>query len=168
VVVAAGRFVPQKDFPTLLRAFARVRRQRAARLLLLGDGPDRPEIEHLIEELGIWHDVALPGFLKNPYPYLVHAGVFVLSSGWEGLPGALIEALYCGPPLVSTDCPTGPREILKGGRYGRLVPVGDEAELAEAIGQALAGHIPPPPAESWRRFEQETVVDQYLSVLLAA
>jgi glycosyltransferase involved in cell wall biosynthesis len=168
VVVAAGRFTPQKDFPTLLRAFARVRRRRPARLLLLGDGPDRPALERLIAELGIAGDVGLPGFLTNPYPYMARASVFVLSSGWEGLPGALIEALYCGVPLVSTDCPTGPREILQGGRYGRLIPVGDEVALAEGIEQALAGGIPAPPAESWRRFEQEAVVDRYLDLLLAA
>ncbi len=166
VVVAAGRFVAQKDFPTLLRAFARVRRSRPARLLLLGDGPDRRALQRLIAELDIAEDVALPGFLNNPYPYMTRAGVFVLSSGWEGLPGALIEALYCGVPLVSTDCPTGPEEILEGGRYGRLVPVGDAAALAAGIAAALAGEVPRPPPGSWRRFELETVLEQYRALLL--
>jgi glycosyltransferase involved in cell wall biosynthesis len=168
VVLAVGRFQPQKDFPTLLRAFARVRQSRPARLMLLGDGPERPALEALIATLGLEPDVTLPGFVTVPYPYMARASVFVLSSGWEGLPGVLIEALYCGAPLVSTDCPTGPREILRDGRYGRLVPVGDEVALAQAIDMALAGEIPPPPPESWRPFELETVVDQYLEVLLAA
>ncbi len=168
VVLAAGRFQPQKGFPTLLRAFARVRRSRPVRLLLLGDGPERPALEALIAGLGLERDVSLPGFVTNPCPYMTRAAVFVLSSGWEGLPGVLIEALYCGAPLVSTDCPSGPREILRDGRYGRLVPVGDEVALARAIELALAGEIPPPPAESWRPFELDNVVDQYLDVLLAA
>lgn len=167
VVVAAGRLVPQKGFATLLRAFARVRRARPARLLILGEGPERPALEALAGELGIATDVGLPGFTANPYPFMARAGVFVLSSGWEGLPGALIEALYCHVPLVSTDCPTGPREILCGGRYGVLAPVGDEAALADGIGEALAGRVSPPPPESWQRFELETVLDQYLDVLLA-
>lgn len=166
VVVAAGRLVPQKGFAGLLRAFARVRRTRPARLLILGEGAERPALERLAAELGIGAELDLPGFCANPYPYLARAGVFVLSSGWEGLPGALIEALYCGVPLVSTDCPTGPREILREGRYGLLVPVGDESALADAIGRALTGAVPAPPPESWRRFELERVVDQYLALLL--
>jgi glycosyltransferase involved in cell wall biosynthesis len=165
VVVAAGRLVPQKDFPTLLRAFARLRSSRAARLLILGEGPERPALLALAAELGIAADVGLPGFTANPYPYMARAGVFVLSSGWEGLPGALIEALYCRVPLISTDCPTGPREILQGGRYGVLVPVGDAPAMADGIERALAGAVPAPPAESWQRFELETVLDQYLAVL---
>lgn len=166
VVVAAGRLVPQKGFAGLLRAFARVRRAHPARLLILGEGAERAALERLAVELGVSAEVGLPGFTANPYPYMAGAGVFVLSSGWEGLPGALIEALYCGVPLVSTDCPTGPREILHGGRYGVLVPVGDESALADAIGRALSGAVPVPPPESWRRFELETVVDQYLALLL--
>jgi len=166
LVLAAGRFRPQKDFATLLRAFARVRRARPARLLLLGEGPERARLEALVAELGIGADVALPGFVANPYPYMARARVFALSSAWEGLPGVLIEALYCGALLVATDCPTGPREILAGGRYGRLVAVGDEAALAEGIDDALSGRIARPPPESWRPYEIESVVDQYLRLLL--
>ena len=150
----------------LFRSFARVRRTRPARLLLLGDGPDRPALEALVAELSLGDDVAMPGFVANPYPYMTRARVFVLSSAWEGLPGVLIEALYCGARLVATDCPTGPREILDGGRYGRLVPVGDELALAEGIEDALAGRLTPAPPESWRPFEIESVVDRYLHLLL--
>jgi glycosyltransferase involved in cell wall biosynthesis len=110
--------------------------------------------------------VSLPGWVENPYPYMARASVFVLSSRWEGLPGVLIEALYCGAPLIATDCPSGPREILAEGRYGQLVPVGDVTALARAIETTLAGETPHPPRESWQPFELDTVVDQYINVLL--
>jgi glycosyltransferase involved in cell wall biosynthesis len=93
------------------------------------------------------------------------ATVFVLSSRWEGLPGVLIEAMYCGVPLIATDCPSGPREILADGKYGRLVPVGDERGIAKAIVDALENKIPRPPQESWQPFEQDYVVEQYIEVL---
>ena len=135
MILGVGRLTPQKDFPTLIRAFARVRRQRPARLVIVGEG--RPEaraaLMRLAAELGCAEDVSLPGFTHNPFCYMAHAGVFVLSSLHEGLPGVLIQALACGAPVVSTDCPSGPREILEGGRYGRLVALGDDAAMAEAI-----------------------------------
>jgi glycosyltransferase involved in cell wall biosynthesis len=164
VVLAAGRLLPQKDFPTLIRAFARVRRLRTARLLVLGEGEQRSLLRDLARTLGIEAEVDLPGFVPNPYAYMARASLFVLSSRFEGLPGVLIEALCCGVPVVATDCPSGPREILEEGRYGRLVPVGDEAALGEAIGDALAGGVARPPPESWARFGLETVVDQYLAL----
>ncbi|MFQ5545316.1 MAG: glycosyltransferase [Acidiferrobacterales bacterium] len=167
VVLAAGRLTEQKDFPALIQAFARVRQLRPARLLILGEGRERPALETLIRQLGLEKDVSLPGFEANPYPYMARASVFVLSSRFEGLPGVLIEALSCGAPLIATDCPSGPREILKDGQYGQLVPVGDIAALAQAIEMALSGKIPPPPQESRRPFELGTVVNQYINVLLA-
>lgn len=166
VILAVGRLTAQKDFPTLIRAFARVRQARPVRLLILGEGEDRPALEALVEQLGVKSDVSLPGFVANPYPYMAQAGLFVLSSQWEGLPGVLIEALYCGAPLVATDCPSGPREILADGRFGQLVPVGDVDALTQAIKVALADGKPRPTRESWRRFELETVVSQYLDVLV--
>jgi glycosyltransferase involved in cell wall biosynthesis len=166
VVVAVGRLAPQKDFDTLIRAFAEVRRKRLARLFILGEGPDRSALESIVASSDLGADVALPGWVTNPYPYLVRAAAFVLSSRWEGLPGALIEALYCGPPVIATDCPSGPREILDGGRHGRLVPVGDRDALARAIDQALAGRIARPGPESWEPYEQGVVVDRYLELLL--
>jgi glycosyltransferase involved in cell wall biosynthesis len=123
----------QKDQATLLRAFARVRARRPARLLILGEGNQRLALEALARELGIAADVRMPGFVPNPLAYMRRAAVFVLSSAWEGLPTVLIEALACGCPVVSTDCPAGPAEILDYGRYGRLTPVGDVEALAAAI-----------------------------------
>ena len=165
LVLSVGRLCAQKDFFTMIRAFDLVRRARPARLLILGEGEDRPALEALIEELGLKQDVSLPGFNPNPYPYMTRASVFVLSSRWEGLPGVLIEALYCGAPVIATDCPGGSREILAGGQYGKLVPAGDTAALAGAIEAALDGKMARPPRESWRPFEMESVVNQYLQVL---
>jgi glycosyltransferase involved in cell wall biosynthesis len=167
VILGVGRLSPQKGFATLIRAFSQVRQTRLARLLILGEGRERPMLEALVRELGLEQDVKLPGFTTNPYPYMSQASLFVLSSRWEGLPGVLIEALYCGTPVISTDCPSGPREILKGGLYGQLVPVDDVGALAPAIEMALAGKAPHPPQESWFPFEEEAVVDQYINFLLA-
>jgi glycosyltransferase involved in cell wall biosynthesis len=165
VVLAAGRLRPQKDFATLIQAFALVRRKQCARLLILGEGPERPALETLIKNLGLEQDARLLGFVANPYPFMRRASLFVLSSKWEGLPGVLIEAMYCGVPLVSTNCPSGPQEILQDGKYGQLVPVGDATALARAIEMALTGGVPRPPRESWLPFELKTVVKQYLEVL---
>ena len=166
VVLGVGRLAPQKDFGTLIRAFARVIVRRPCRLMILGDGPERASLEAIVAERGLTGSVDLPGWISNPYPHMAHAGVFVLSSRWEGLPSVLIEALFCEVPVVATDCLSGPREILEGGRYGALVPVGDEEALAAAIEMALAGELTPPAAESWEPYEQETVVRRYLEVLV--
>ncbi len=166
VLLAVGRLTAQKDFPTLIHAFAKVRQAHLARLLILGEGEDRSALEGLVRQLGLEQDVSLPGWVENPYPHMVQASLFVLSSRWEGLPGVLIEALYCGVHLIATDCPSGPREILRNGQYGQLVPVGDVGALALAIETALAGKMPRVPRESWRPFEPETVVNQYINVLL--
>jgi glycosyltransferase involved in cell wall biosynthesis len=133
VVLGVGRLTPQKDFPTLLRAFALVRRRRRARLIILGEGPDRPELEVLVAQLGLQDDVALPGYQPGVPAFMARAAVFVLSSAWEGLPTVLIEALALTRRIVSTDCPSGPREILQHGRLGRLVPMRDPEALGEAI-----------------------------------
>jgi glycosyltransferase involved in cell wall biosynthesis len=133
VIVAIGRLTRQKDFPTLLQALALLRHRRPARLLILGEGEDRPALSRLIDDLGLQGSVDLPGFVKNPYGYLRRADVFVLSSLWEGLPNVLIQALALGTPVVATDCPSGPAEILENGRWGKLVPVGDAGQLARAI-----------------------------------
>lgn len=166
VVLAVGRLTKQKDFPTLMRAFAQVRRTRPARLLILGEGPDRPALEALTKQLGLIDDVTMPGFVENPYAYMSQASLYVLSSRWEGLPTVLIEALYCNLPIIATDCPSGPREILADGRYGSLVPVGDVTALTQAIEAGLAGKTPHPTAESWHPYSLEAVVDQYLGLLL--
>ena len=167
VVLGIGRLVPQKDFPTLLRAFARVRARRPARLMILGEGAIRTEMETLARTLGIAADVAMPGFVENPYAYLARAAVFALSSACEGLPTVLIEALACGCPVVSMDCPSGPAEILDGRKYGRLVPVGDDAELAQAICDTL-DHVPPREKliERGQFFSVDRAVEQYERLLL--
>jgi len=133
VLLGTGRLTAQKDFPTLIQAFARVWQARPVRLLILGEGEERPALEALVRKLGLEPDVSLRGFVKNPYPYMAQASLFVLSSRWEGLGNVLIEALYCGAPLISTDCPSGPREILRDGQYGQLVPVGDVTALTQAM-----------------------------------
>ena len=166
VVVSVGRLAEQKDFGTLLRAFAQVREDRDARLVILGEGPERGPLEALITELGLDGAATLAGWVQNPYPWMKGAGAYVLSSRWEGLPSVLIEALYCGVPIVATDCLSGPREILDGGRHGRLVEVGDVDGLARGIRSALAGEVPAPASESWRPYEQDFVVSRYLEVLV--
>jgi glycosyltransferase involved in cell wall biosynthesis len=110
VFVAAGRLRPQKDFPILIEAFHRVRQSRDARLIILGEGPDRGDLEALVARLDLGDSVALHGFTDNPYAFFSRAAAFVLSSRWEGLPTVLIEALSCGAPIIATDCPSGPRD----------------------------------------------------------
>lgn len=166
VFLGVGRLIRQKDFPTLLKAFALVRKTQPARLLILGEGPDRPQLEALAQELGIAADVAMPGFVENPYAYMTRAAAFVLSSLWEGLPTVLMEALYCGVPIVSTDCPSGPREILRHGEIGRLTPMRDPQALAQGMLDVLAGKVPRPTPESWQPYELDTIVEQYVGILL--
>ncbi len=137
VILGAGRLSPQKDFATLLRAFALLRRKRAARLMVLGVGSETERLVGLAAKLGIREDFALPGFVPKRLAYFSRAGVFVLSSAWEGLPTVLIEAMACGCPVVSTDCVAGPAEILEDGVHGDLVPVGDAHALADAMAAAL-------------------------------
>jgi glycosyltransferase involved in cell wall biosynthesis len=166
VVIAAGKLKPQKDFETLLRAFARVRSRRPARLMILGRGPDRHALLDLAQELGVSDDFQLPGHVRNPYAYFRRASVFVLSSAWEGLPNVLIEAMACGCPVVSTDCPSGPDEILDGGRIGRLVPVGDAVQMAAAIAATLDS--PPAAGEMVsraREFSFDEAITGYEAIL---
>ncbi|MBM3146152.1 MAG: glycosyltransferase [Chloroflexi bacterium] len=164
-VLAVGRLSAAKDYPTLLRAFARVRRERDTNLLILGDGEKRAELENMIDELGLAGSVQMPGFVDNPYAYMARCAVFVLSSAWEGFSNVLVEALACGAPIVSTDCKYGPAEILENGRYGALVPVGDAAGMAQAILDALDGRQEPS-ALSRRAsaFSHENAVQQYLDL----
>ncbi len=166
VVLAAGRLSHQKDYPTLLRAFAEVRKNYEARLMILGEGPDRDALTQLATELGIVNDLALPGFVSPPFGHMGHCSVFVLSSLFEGLPGVLIQAMACGAPVVATNCRSGPFEILRNGEYGLLSSVGDVAALAANITSAL-DHPKPPPSESWERFRLETSVDDYEQLLAA-
>lgn len=166
VVLGVGRLTPQKDFHTLLRGFARVRRHRHARLIILGDGAERDPLLALARELELTdHDVALLGFRENPFAYMGASSVFVLSSAWEGLPTVLIEALASGTRVVSTDCPSGPREILQGGHLGALVPVGDPGAMAEAILAALARPNGTVPADSLLPFTRDAATGHYLRLI---
>lgn len=165
VVLAVGRLTRQKDFPTLLRAFAEVRRQRLTRLIILGEGEDRPSLLQLAAELGVSEDVALPGFRDNAPAFMARSALFVLSSAWEGLPTVLIEALAAGTRVVATDCPSGPREILRDGRLGALVPVGDAGALARAMLRVLERPPAPAPREALAPFMRESAVDQYLRLI---
>ena len=166
VLLAVGRLQPQKDYAMLLEAFAQVRKTRPVRLMILGEGKERPRLEAIVEALDIAADVSLPGFVMNPFAYMARSSLFVLSSRWEGLPTVLIEALCCGTPVVSTDCPSGPREILQNGRFGRIVPVGDVGAFAQAIIKSLDEPASKPAPESWQPYELNAVVDHYLDMLL--
>lgn len=168
VLLTVGRLAKQKDYPTLLRAFARLRKSHSARLLILGEGPDRAELERLVRELQLEEDVSMPGFVDNPYAYMARSAAFVSSSLWEGLPTVLIEALYCGVPIVATNCPGGSSEILRNGEVGCLVPTGDHVALASAMATALAGGIPRPTRESWQPYAVETIVNQYIDLLFSS
>lgn len=137
VILGVGELSERKDFATLLRAFARLRGERPCRLVILGEGRRRQELEALAAQLGVAADVALPGFVPNPYPCMARAAVFALSSRWEGMPVVLIEALALGTPSVACDCPSGPREVLRAGAVGGLVAVGDDAALAGSLATQL-------------------------------
>jgi len=169
VVLAVGRLTEQKNFPLLINAFALACRQRPMRLLILGEGPARAALEAQIQALDVSARIALPGFLPNPFAHMRSAGVFALSSAWEGLPTVLIEALACGVPIVATDCPSGPREILAAGRFGTLVPVGQAEPLADALVAAI-GRRPGPVlglAEHLRQYTVESAVDAHLRLISA-
>ena len=137
VLVAAGNLVLWKGFSDLLLAMSELTKTRKTRLIILGDGPMRAELEAQIKALSLERVVKILGYVENPLKYFRHADIFVLSSHVEGLPNVLVEAMMCGCTPVSTNCPTGPREVLQDGRYGYLVPVSDPLAMAEGIKQAL-------------------------------
>jgi len=168
VILGAGRLTPEKDFPTLIRAFSRVRQERPCRLMIIGEGPLQPELESLVTELGLEGCVAFPGFCANPFAYMKRASLFVMSSAWEGSGNVLVEALALGIPSVSTDCPYGPRETLMDGKYGPLVPVGDDEALARAMLMTLSNPLPPEfLQQAVAEFDIEYSARRYLDVLFA-
>lgn len=166
IVLGAGELCARKDFATLIRAFAEVRKDRECRLVILGKGRKRDELLGLAEDLRVSEHVWLPGFVGNPYAYMARASVFVLSSVCEGSPVVLMEALSLGTPVVSADCPSGPREILQAGRLGPLVPVGAHQAMAEAILRVLDS---PPPRKALQeaalQFHVSRAADAYLHLL---
>ena len=166
VILSVGRLTPVKDHATLLTAFAEVVRSRPARLVILGVGPERENLLELAESLEVSQHLDLPGFKANPFAYMSKSRIFVLSSLYEGLPTVLIEAMACGTPVVSTDCRSGPREILEDGKWGRLVPVGDWRSMAEAIMETLDNPIPSDQLISRASaFSADASIDRYLEVL---
>ncbi len=169
VVVGCGRLVPLKGFDTLIKAFARVRAAKPSRLILFGEGEERPKLQKLIDGLGLQNDAVLAGYMPNPVSCMANGDVFVLPSRTEGFGNVLIEALAAGIKVVSTDCPSGPREILDDGQFGSLVPVDDDKALAEAILETLEN-----PADDKfraavqnyldRRFSIDIMADHYLAL----
>lgn len=163
VILSVGRLVASKDFAGLMAAFEIVRATAPCRLVIVGDGPLRRDLEDRRQASRFADEVALIGNDNNPFRYMRRAGLFVLSSRYEGFGNVLVEALACGAPVVSTDCPHGPREILLDGRLGPLVPAGDIEALARAMATTLARKPPEPLLrESLARFQASTVADEYL------
>jgi len=168
VLLAVGRLSSEKDYATLIRAFYKVREQRSVRLLIFGEGPERQKLEELVRELGLIDDVKLPGFVNNPYAFMKRVSCLVLSSVFEGFGNVVVEALAMGCPVVSTACPGGPSEILQGGKWGLLVPVGDHQAMASAILSKLEINRKDnsPLLNAYlRRFGVDEVMSQYLDVI---
>ncbi|MDN5850278.1 MAG: glycosyltransferase [Nitrococcus sp.] len=165
VVLGVGELSGRKDFATLVRAFARVRRQRVCRLVILGEGKERGALERLSAALDVAGDVALLGFTANPYPYMARCDAFALTSTCEGLGLVIVEALALGARVVATDCPSGPRETLADGRHGFLAPVGDDAAVAEGLLAAIDRRLPAPGPAAVPTFTVESSVQRYLQVL---
>ncbi len=165
VVLSAGRLTEQKNYAALIRAVARVKDKCPVRLMILGEGELRGELEALVATLGLQELVSLPGFVKNPYQYMARAGVFALSSRWEGLPTVLIEAMALGIPVVSSNCRSGPEEILQAGRLGWLVPVDDIEGLAAAIAEALTARTPRYRSEDLQCYHFDFAAKQYLQLV---
>lgn len=167
VVVSVGRLTLAKDYPSLLKAFYGLRARRPARLVIVGEGEERGALEALIRELRLGDSVSLLGFQDNPYKYMRAAGVFVLSSQWEGFGNVIAEALACGSQVVSTDCKSGPSEILEDGKWGTLVPVGDPTRLTHAMDDILGRRVEYSGMETRSAdFAVERIVDAYIRVML--
>lgn len=169
IVVSVGRLDAGKDFATVIRAVGEVRRRTPARLLVLGEGPLRGALEARVRDLGLAGAVDLPGFVANPLAYVARAQVFAFASRFEGMARVVVEALACGTPVVSADCPHGPTEALGGGEWGRLVPVGDWRAMADAILATLED--PPDPSFLQRRaraFSPEAVMPRWMEAIFGA
>jgi glycosyltransferase involved in cell wall biosynthesis len=169
VLLAVGALESRKNFTMLLRALTRLRERIPARLIVLGDGPERRKLERMAARLGIAGALSLPGFTANVAAYLASADAFALSSKYEGFGCVIVEALACGCPVVSTDCPYGPREILADGRFGRLVAADDATAMARGLEQALS--IQPDRrllVERAAQYSVERAADAYLTLLAQA
>lgn len=166
IVITSGRLHPDKNYSTLINAIKKVHQKKLVRLIILGDGDLRNELHELINTLGLQEYVEMLGFKDNPYAYMSRSDVFVLSSNHEGFGRVLVEAMACGCPVVSTDCPSGPREILEDGKWGRLVPTGDYNSMAEAIIETIDNPIPKNLLVARAKcFSIERAVDEYERVI---
>ncbi len=167
IILAAGRLIPQKDFVTLIDSFNLLPNKDELCLVILGEGPLRRELINQIESLDLIDSVSLPGYVEDLFSYMYHSTVFVLSSRWEGFGNVLVEAMACGCPVVSSDCPSGPSEILSSGKYGAMVKPNDKISLADAIHSTLQNPIS---SEVLRKraceFKADAIADQYLNLML--
>lgn len=166
VILGVGRLAKEKDFRTLIHAFAKVLTQKKCHLVILGEGALRPELELLIKALDLQDSVQLLGFVDNPHAWMLNADLFVLSSVHEGFGNVLVEAMACGTPVVSTDCPSGPNEILEDGKWGELVPVGNVELLSKAILKVLSKPNKIDVKERASFFSVENSVNKYLEILI--
>ncbi|ASP29969.1 glycosyl transferase [Qipengyuania flava] len=168
IILTAGRLVKAKDFATLLKAFAMIHKSCEAKLIVMGQGPEETNLRALASKLGVSHEVDFVGFQDNPFAWMAQCDLFVLSSIREGFPNALIQAMACGARVVSTDCRTGPDEILESGRWGMLAPVGDATVLSEVMLASLSESNPPNTRSRAKDFKSDKIIDRYESVLLKA
>lgn len=171
VVLTTGRLVALKNHSLLIRAFAQAREQIPSKLVLLGEGPMEQELHRLAANLGIEKHVRFLGWRSNPFQYMRRSSLFVLTSNYEGFGNVLVEAMACGCPVISTDCPSGPREILQDGKYGILVPLENEAKLVEAMNtalthEALRSSLAAAGLQRARDFDLPVIAKQYEEVLL--
>jgi glycosyltransferase involved in cell wall biosynthesis len=166
IILAVGRLNKAKNFPLLIKTIKIIRKKIDVKLIILGEGSERNNLKNLIIKLNLEKYIDMPGFIDNPYSYMSKADVYVLSSSWEGLPNVLIETMACGTPVVSTNCPSGPSEILEGGKYGKLVPVNDPEALAEAIIETLNNPVDSSELEKRANFfSVENSVNKYLEII---
>ncbi len=164
VLMGLGRLIESKNFNHLIHSFNIVRKELECRLMLLGDGPERENLEQLAHKSPFASDIMFMGHQDNPFPFLRYSSIFVLSSAYEGLPSTLIESMAVGTPVVSTDCPHGPHEILEGGRFGELVPVNDPVALSEAIKRTMVNPVDSSTLKAAaERFRDKRIAESYLS-----
>ncbi|MCI5059447.1 MAG: glycosyltransferase [Alphaproteobacteria bacterium] len=163
-ILSAGRLVPQKGYDLLIKAWAPIYQDKKVELIILGEGPEKDKLLDLANDLDVSKGLNLPGFDPNPFRYMARAKAFVLSSYYEGLPNVLLQAMACGCPVIATNCPSGPQEILQDGKFGALVPVGD----VEAIRRAIIKYLKEPPAPHWDKirhiYDPEKISEQYLEI----
>ena len=148
----------------LIKAFGLARQRTSLRLMILGEGKQREELESLVRQMGLQEDISLPGFQQNPYPFMRRAAVLALSSRHEAFSRVMIEAMACDCPVIATDCPGGVAELVDNGKYGHLVPVGDAEAMAQAILEVLGGDMRKPPPEWLHQFELDQVIQSYLKL----